>query len=53
MPPRGELHQRIEKRFLSMMDEGFLRLSSLSKTQIFMKIYLQFVVSVTDRLGNI
>ena len=24
MPPRGELHQRIEKRFLSMMDEGFL-----------------------------
>ncbi|RUM80327.1 MAG: tRNA (adenosine(37)-N6)-dimethylallyltransferase MiaA, partial [Candidatus Thioglobus sp.] len=24
MPPRSELHQRIEKRFLSMMDEGFL-----------------------------
>ena len=24
MPPRGELHQRIEKRFLSMIDEGFL-----------------------------
>ena len=24
MPPRSELHQRIEKRFLSMIDEGFL-----------------------------
>lgn len=24
MPPRSELHQRIEKRFLSMVDEGFL-----------------------------
>jgi len=24
MPPRSELHQRIEERFLSMMDEGFL-----------------------------
>ena len=24
IPPRSELHQRIEKRFLSMMDEGFL-----------------------------
>jgi tRNA dimethylallyltransferase len=24
MPPRSELHQRIEKRFLSMMNKGFL-----------------------------
>ncbi|SMN15277.1 tRNA dimethylallyltransferase [uncultured Candidatus Thioglobus sp.] len=25
MPERGELHQRIEQRFLSMMDNGFLK----------------------------
>jgi len=47
MPPRGELHQRIEKRFLSMMDEGFL--SEVEQ----LKQNPNFVVWATGKLGNI